>query len=115
MKTYLPDSNFFLEFRWASDLPWQELESDASAAPSDVRLLIPPTVITEIDRFKTRGNDRKAKRARDVSALFRKALLDPHHQAILRDANPRILVELPPVFSANFGDYPTLDSKRNDH
>lgn len=66
MIEYFPDTNLFLECRKASALPWHELSGQATAQDETVRLVIPPTVITEIERNKGRGNDRKAKRARDT-------------------------------------------------
>ena len=115
MKVLFPDTNFFLEFRKAVDLPWHELAGAAPSQGPDIRLIVPSTVITEIERYKTNGNSRKAKRARDTSALLRKALTSPGHVAELRAAGPRVILELPPVVKADFQQFPNLDPARADH
>jgi hypothetical protein len=115
MKTYFPDTNLFLEFRKASDLPWHELEGATPGEASDVRLIVPSTVITEIERNKTNGNSRKAKRARDASAVLRQALLSQGHITELRAANPRVVLQLPPVVKVDFSQFPNLDPTRPDH
>jgi rRNA-processing protein FCF1 len=74
MKVYFPDTNFFFDCRRAGDLPWHELEGVKGGQASDVRLIVPSAVVTEIERHKAKGNSRAAKRARDASALLRGAL-----------------------------------------
>ena len=92
MKTYFPDTNFFFECRKASDLAWHEVDPSATAPGPDIRLIVPPTVITEIERHKAKGNSRTAKRARETSALLRQALTSPCHEVELRPGKPRVVL-----------------------
>jgi PIN domain-containing protein len=115
MKTYFPDTNFFFECRKALDLPWHELEGVSPSDAQDVRLIIPPTVIEEIDRHKTKGNNRTAKRARDASAILRKAFKSPDNRTDLRTASPRVVLELPPVINVDMSQFPNLDPNKPDH
>jgi hypothetical protein len=114
VKIYFPDTNFFFECRKASDLPWHELDGSAPGAGPDIQLIVPPTVIAEIDQHKAKGNSRTARRARDISARMREALLAPDQQAVLREADPRVVLQLPPVFKVDFSRYPDLDRERPD-
>ncbi len=116
MTVYFPDTNFFLECRKASDLPWHELEAVKGIGKPDIRLIVPSTVITEIDRHKSKGNSRTARRARETSARLRQALTAlPDHVAELSPANPRVILTLPPVVKVNFLQFPDLDPTRADH
>ena len=58
MKLYFPDTNFFLECRKAFDLAWHELDGLQPGEGPDIRLIVPSTVITEIERHKQKGNKR---------------------------------------------------------
>ena len=115
MKTYFPDTNFFFECRKASDLPWHEIDSSAKAPGQDIRLIVPPTVINEIERHKAKGNSRTAKRAREASALLRQALTSPDHEVELRPEKPRVVLALPPVVKTDFKNLSGLDETRADH
>lgn len=115
MKIYFPDTNFFFECRKVSDLPWHELEGVAAADATEVRLIVPSPVITEIDRHKQRGNSRTAKRAREASALLRQALSSLGNTVEVRAANPRVTLSLPPVVRTDPITYPSLDPSRADH
>ena len=115
MTVFFPDTNLFFECRGPSDLPWHELDNARPGEGPDVRLIIPPGVITEIERHKAKGNSRTAKRARDASALLRKALESGDHQVEIRAEGPRITLELPPTFRVDFSRFPDLDPDRPDH
>jgi len=115
VKTYFPDTNFFFECRKAIDLPWHELDGSTLGAGPDILLVVPPTVITEIERHKAKGNSRTAKRAREISTRLREAIPAPGQQTVLREANPKIVLQLPPVFKVDFSRYPDLDRERPDH
>ncbi len=115
MRVLFPDTNFFFEFRKPIDLPWHELDDTESGKGPDIRLIVPPTVISEIERHKAKGNSRTAKRARQASVALRQALLSPQHTTELRSANPRITLELPPVVKVDFSQFETLDPTRPDH
>lgn len=115
MILYFPDTNFFFEFRKASDLPWHELEGLSADAATEVRLIVPSSVVTEIERHKQKGNSRTAKRARDASTLLRQALQSPDHSVEIRASKPRVVLVLPPVVKTNPVDFPNLDPARSDH
>jgi PIN domain len=115
MKVYFPYTNFFLECRCAFNLPWHELDGASGRQGPDIRLIVPSMVIIEIERHKVKGNSRKAKRAREVSALLRKALTSKHHFTELGAANPRVVLELPPVVKLDFTHLSNLDPARPDH
>lgn len=114
MKTYFPDTNFFFECRKAIDLPWHELDGTAPG-DADILLVVPPTVITEIERHKAKGNSRTAKRAREISTRLREAVLASDQRTVLRETKPKIVLQLPPVFKVEFSQYPDLDRERPDH
>lgn len=113
MRVFFPDTNFFFECRKASDLPWHELSN--TQPDEDIRLIVPSAVVTEIERHKTKGNSRTAKRARDASALLRKALESANHSIELRIEKPRITLELPAVVKVDVSVFPNLDPARADH
>jgi hypothetical protein len=115
VKTYFPDTNFFFECRKAIDLPWHELDGSAPGTGPDIQPVVPPTVITEIERHKAKGNSRTAKRARDISARLREAFLAADQQLVLRETSPKVVLKLPPVFKVDFSQYPNLDRERPDH
>ncbi|MFL9828743.1 PIN domain-containing protein [Rhodoplanes sp. SY1] len=115
MKLYFPDTNFFFECRKAADLPWHELEGVVSSAASEVRLIVPSAVITEIDRHKQKGNSRTARRAREASALLRQAVQSADHTVEVRSAVPRVTLSLPPVLRIDPAAHPNLDHSRADH
>jgi rRNA-processing protein FCF1 len=109
---YFPDTNFFLEFRKANELPWKELLADC---PDTIELLIPSAVVTELDNHKRKGDGRKQRRAREVSAEIRKADLDPTGRHAVREKNPRILQGSPPVLTIDYSQWPVLDRTNPDH
>jgi predicted ribonuclease YlaK len=110
-KTYFVDTNFFEECGVPHQLPWSDL-----VGPVDhVHLIVPSTVIGEIDKHK-KGNGRTARRARDASALFRRALqARPDHTIEINPSNPRITLALPAVVRIDYEQYPHLDRARPDH
>ena len=110
MQLYFADTNFFLECRKASDLAWHELDGSQSGQGPEIRLIVPSTVITEIERHKQKGNSRTAKRAREASAVLREALTSSDHTTELRSANPRVMLSLPPVVKVDFFQFPNLAS-----
>lgn len=109
---YFPDTNFFLEFRKANELPWNELLVDC---PETIELLIAAAVVTELDNHKRKGGGRKQRRAREVSAEIRKADLDPTGKHAVREKNPRVLQGSPPVLTVDYSQWPVLDRTNPDH
>lgn len=109
---YFPDTNFFLEFRKASELPWKDLLADC---PNTIELLIPAAVVTELGGHKRKSDGRKARRARDVSAEIRKADLDSSGRLVVREKEPRVLLGSPPFLAIDYSKWPVLDRTNLDH
>ena len=68
MLMLLIDTNVLLQCHPIANLDWLSL------SPAGVRVVIPVAALAEIDRAKASGNTRRAKKARDVSAMFSAAL-----------------------------------------
>lgn len=71
MLTVVVDTNLFLQCKPLQDINWMELD------PGGVRVVVPMTVVKELDKAKSDGNGRRARRARAVVALFRKGVASP--------------------------------------
>lgn len=111
-QAYFVDTNFFLEFQAPSQVLWKDLPGFSDGI---VHLLVPAAVIRQVDNFKAKGNSRKAKRARDASANFRKILQSAEDVIILRDKEPRVTLGFPPLLKADFSRWPMLDERNSDH
>lgn len=92
MNVLVPDTNLFEQCRDVSALNWDALRLQGS-----VLLLVPRAVQGEIDRHKTDLNQRRAKRARNASSLFRQALRSPNGSVQLRAENPKVELSFPPA------------------
>ena len=68
MLTILIDTNVLLQCPPIKNLKWLALD------PTGVRVVIPLTAIAEIDHAKSSGNDRRARKARNISSMFAAAL-----------------------------------------
>lgn len=68
MLTVVIDTNVLLQCLPLGHLDWSTLD------PSGVRIIIPVTVMAEIDKAKSSGTSRRANRARTVSSMFNEAL-----------------------------------------
>jgi len=66
MKVIFLDTNIFIQCREIEQLPWGELFEKEK----HIILVIPRTVLEEIDRFKQEGNSRRAKRARKANSFI---------------------------------------------
>ncbi len=86
---YVVDTNFFLQCHPPEMIDWSLI-----GASDDILLLVPRPVQKEIDRFKQKGSDRRSKRARLATKLFRKAIDDDNFECKVRDKNPRVVVRL---------------------
>lgn len=104
------DTNFFLECRIPAEINWADLPTPAN----HVHIIVPSTVISEIDRHKTAGG-RTQRRALAASAMFRLALRDANHTVEIQAANPRITLALPPVTKTDYSRFPDLDPTVADH
>lgn len=98
-RRYARDTNFFLQFKGAEDLPWADLTDEAI---DEVELIVLTEVARELDHYKGGGSGRRAKRARKIlSQVIQPLLLGtaPGHEALIRAANPRVSYRLAPVLS----------------
>ncbi|WP_329752810.1 PIN domain-containing protein [Stenotrophomonas maltophilia] len=86
-KKYVPDTNFFLQFKMARELPWKEL-TDAD----HIQLVLVDGVIAELDRHKAGGNERRSRRSREYLQLLAPLFEDQEGQGevVVRDAEPRV-------------------------
>jgi hypothetical protein len=106
------DTNFFLEGRKITDIPWQDLPG---GCPDEIDLIVPAGVVTEIDLHKGNKNSRKAKRAREASAQLRKALQTSEHRIVIKEISPRVTLSLPSVLKIDYSKWPLLERERVDH
>jgi len=91
-KTFVPDTNFFLQCRDPSELPWTEVTDSPS-----ICVLVVEEVLGELDRLKGDGNARRAKRARKYCSLLRPLVMGPQSEVVLREANPRVTIAFAPL------------------
>ncbi|MCF3468849.1 PIN domain-containing protein [Stenotrophomonas maltophilia] len=86
-KKYVPDTNFFLQFKMARELPWKEL-TDADC----IQLVLVDGVIAELDRHKAGGNERRSRRSREYLQLLAPLFEDEggQEEVVVRDAGPRV-------------------------
>ena len=87
---FILDTNLLLQCRDLPELPWKDV-TDAE----EVELYPAPTALHEIDKFKTSG-DRRADRARQVSARMRSVVLNANERLVLRPHSPLLTLMMPP-------------------
>lgn len=102
MQIFAPDTNFFLQCHPADKIAWKQVTQ-----ASDVVLLVVREVRKELDRLKSGGNQRRAKRARSASMLLRRLTTEGLQELELRASDPRVTVRIAPrpVASALPADY----------
>lgn len=105
---FVPDTNFFLQCKPASDVDWS-LVTDAS----EVVLVAVRTVQKEIDGHKGSGNHRRADRARAVASIF-KTLLADDAVHVYRQANPRVVMRRGPRLDPTRDKTADFDPESND-
>ena len=81
-----PDTNVFIQCRPLEELDWSEW-----ADFEEVHLIVCRTVQREIDRQKTRGNDRVGQRARKINSMFRQ-IVETGYKVIREDGPPVKLI-----------------------
>ena len=80
------DTNFLLECVPPEEIDWSIVYPPFEG--QQLRLLVSNPVLREIDSRKNKGNDRRNRRARKVSALFRRHLSAGH--ILVRESDPRV-------------------------
>lgn len=88
MLTVFVDTNVFLHCKSLDQLSWHDLHDD------EMQILIPRTVISEIDRLKHDGSTKRARRARSANSLFKK-LRKEHCISILHQKHITTLAVIP--------------------
>jgi hypothetical protein len=68
---FFADSNFFLQCKSIEQINWDTVTGDIN-----VDIIVSRPVQEEIDKLKSDGNSRRAKKARNVNSMFREILLD---------------------------------------
>lgn len=105
---FVPDTNFFLQCKMASDVDWS-LVTDAR----EVVLVAVRTVQREIDSHKGSGNHRRADRARTVASIFKTLLADDAFH-VYRQANPRVVIRRGPRLDPTREKPTDFDPESND-
>lgn len=86
---FFVDTNLFIQC-----LPLEHLDWSPWDRFEEVRLIVTSPVLREVDRLKTKGNDRVGKRARAASAMFREMLRDAHK--LVHAERPRVILSVEP-------------------
>jgi predicted ribonuclease YlaK len=84
-----PDTNVFVQCRPLHELKWSEWSEF-----DEVRLIVCRVVQAEIDKHKNRGGERLARRARAASTMIKKLIKSTDKCEVIRDARPRVTLEL---------------------
>ncbi|MGV8941506.1 MAG: hypothetical protein ACOH1P_08205 [Lysobacter sp.] len=88
---YAPDTNFFIQCKDPGEIGWA-LVSDAD----EVQLVVLNEVHREIDRLKSGGNGRRAKRARAISSQLRGLVVSGEDEIEMRGSGPAVSLRLAP-------------------
>jgi hypothetical protein len=86
---YLADTNLFIQCKALEELTWGDL-----SAATLIELYPAPTAIAEIDKHKGDNAQRRAKRARAMSGVFKQVLANG--EVVIREKNPRVLLKFAP-------------------
>jgi len=87
------DTNFFLQVRAAELLPWKDLTS-----ADRVELYLLDEVMGELDRHKSNGNSRAARRARGVFEKLDPLIDNEIDELVIREVGPQVVWLLAPFF-----------------
>jgi hypothetical protein len=104
LQRYAPDTNFFLQFKSAQELPWREItEADT------VELVVLDEVLRELDSHKSSNNRRRSRRAREAFKTLDPLIDDDESEVVVRNANPRVVWRLAPLLPVNRAKPAELD------
>lgn len=96
VQRYAPDTNFFMHARAARELPWAEI-TDADS----IELVVLDEVVSELDKHKSGGNGRRARRARAAFEVLDPLFDDDLAEVVVREAQPRVVYRIAPVLPGN--------------
>jgi rRNA-processing protein FCF1 len=102
MRFFFLDTNLFLQCRPLTDLDW-----DRFSGSEEVTLLIPSAVLTELDKHKADGNNRRAQRARGALKFLDALLESEDETVVIRDKPARVIARFAP-------EVPNHGSRSND-
>ncbi|MEJ1096012.1 PIN domain-containing protein [Pseudoxanthomonas sp. CCNWLW206] len=88
---YAPDTNFLLHFQSLSEIPWQEITSDAT-----IEIVLLDEVLRELDNHKHDGNGRRARKARRIVEIIRPLVSGESDQVHMRDRGLSVTLVLAP-------------------
>jgi len=100
------DANIVLEGKPVADLPWEDVAGDGL-----IRVLIVPKAMEEIDAKKRDG--RLGPHARAFNRLIAPSIIDGK-PVILREAHPRVELQMATCSRIPWGDYDELDPGDGD-
>ena len=105
------DTNVFLQCKELEEIDWRSC--GALAEFDEIHLLVSLPVMNEIDRLKSRGNDRLGRRARKANGIIRDLVLSDSPQLILRPTDPTVtLAEVASIRpTSGFLDYEIADNR----
>ena len=104
---YFVDTNLFIQCHPLEQLSWSPWHTS-----EEVRLIVSSPILREIDRLKTKGNDRVGRRARAASAMFRE-MLDETHKLVHAES-PRVVLSVEPQHTYNRGLEGRLNYQERD-
>lgn len=91
-----PDTNVFMHGKQFQELPWSEFGDFA-----EYRIVVSPTVLSELDKHA--HDAKRAKRARAAIALLDKAADANDGLFVIKDSGPKLVITV--------GPYPPVDAK----
>ncbi len=109
MKVFFIDTNIFIQCNDLASLSWERISKD-----DDLLILISRPVLEEIDRFKSDGNSRRAKRARKASSFLKQIISTSDSKMIVHKSAPHVEVSFPPLNNLQSNKCANLDLSRND-
>lgn len=110
MNFFAPDTNFFLQCQDYLTLDWSVVSEQ-----DEIRIVVPGTVLRELDKHKSGGNTRRASRARKISSMFDEVLDADDCRLTSKGRGKMVTIELPFSPPLVASAYPQLDLSNPDH
>ena len=104
-----PDTNVFIQCCPLNEVDWSEW-----ADYEEIHLIVCRPVQREMDKHKSRGNDRVGKRARKTCSRFRQIVLSDPDFELIRQDSPRVLLSLEAGFPQSSPLLSSEDYHTND-
>jgi hypothetical protein len=109
VQRYAPDTNFFFHAKSPDQLPWQDMTS-----ASRIEVIVLDEVMRELDRHKSNGNSRSAKRARDAFTKLDPLIDDELEEVVIRSSGPQVVWRLAPFLDPSRSKPGVLDLSTAD-